>query len=111
MRRSLGVAVLVLFILGALPSAAQEPSFREYNPDIDKYAFTSQFIVGLGYYKKVFDRLKEEDLARTQADSQTALLQQYVNDRTLDNIEIRIARNYLTRFTASANGLIGKVAR
>ncbi|MBF0387082.1 MAG: hypothetical protein HQL20_04415 [Candidatus Omnitrophica bacterium] len=85
--------------------------FKKYNPDIDKYAFAKSFILSVSYYKRVFDRLKTEETAKAATWSDQRLILQYIEDRTLDNTELRIARNYLTKFVKSQNGLVQKVSR
>lgn len=104
------VAIMLSLAL-VVPCQAQPSPFKTYNPDIDKYDFTRQFIVGLGYYKKVFDRLKVEESGRENGVEDIDRLKMYVDDRTLDNTEVRIAKNYLTRFTTSKNAFVQKVAR
>jgi hypothetical protein len=110
--RSIMVAVAV-FLLAVTPSMAapeQPDTFKRYNADIDKYAFTRSFIVSVSYYKRVSDRLKAEIDYQSRKKSDIKLILKYIQDRTLDNTELRIARNYLTKFTDSGNGLIRKVS-
>lgn len=99
--------VLLLFVSAA---GAQENPFKTKNPDVDKYAFTKNFIIGLGYYHRVADRLKAEVDVSSASTSDMATIQTFIDNRTLDNTELRIARNYLTRFLSSRNGLIRKIA-
>ena len=111
MSRSVILLVLCGFIL--LPSlcGAEDNSFKIKNPDIDKYEFVKNFIVGLGYYHRVAERLKgEADISKTVGQD-IKLIQAFINNRTLDNTELRIARNYLTRFSSSRNGLIRKITQ
>ncbi len=104
------LAIAALFCSGH--SLAQEdPLFKTYNRDIDKYSFTKNFILSISYYKRVADRLKVEEALKLDGTSDIKVIQKFINDRTLDNTELRIARNYLIKFTSSRNGLIQQVAR
>jgi hypothetical protein len=106
----LGLALAVLCTPGFV-QAQGKSLFKTYDPDIDKYVFTKNFILSVSYYGHVADRLKAEGEYKAKAKSDLKLIQEYIEDRTLDNTELRIARNYITRFTSSKNGLILKVSR
>ena len=107
------ILLLLIFSFVFLPSlyGAEGNPFKTKNPDIDKYPFVKNFIVGLGYYHRVAERLKQEADVSTAAGSELRAIQVFIDDRTLDNTELRIARNYLTSFSSSRNGLIRKVAQ
>lgn len=106
---SLLIALCLSFV--SFPVYSETDFFKTYNVDIDKYAFTRNFILSLGYYQRVADRLKAEGDAKVRNEADQKLILKYIEDRTLDNTELRIARNYLTRFVKSKNGLIRKVSR
>lgn len=115
------ILLLAVFLLFCQPSfvwavdasatAADVKLFKTYNADIDKYAFTRSFIMSVGNYKRVADRLMAEGDIKAKRGADQRLILKYIEDRTLDNTELRIARNYLTRFVKSRNGLIQKVSR
>ena len=106
-----GIGVAAGLLFAPLTLRAQEiDSFKRYNIDVDKYAFTKNFIVSVSYYKRVSDRLRSELDYQARKGASDKLILKYIEDRTLDNTELRIARNYLTKFTSSNNGLIRKVA-
>ncbi|MEI6437856.1 MAG: hypothetical protein WCO69_03785 [Candidatus Omnitrophota bacterium] len=111
----LTAALLLTCPLSSSFAAPKEPSetalFKKYNADVDKYAFTKNFILSLSYYRRVADRLSAEGDIKAKNGANVKLIQAYIEDRTLDNTELRIARNYLTRFVKSPNGLIEKVSR
>ncbi len=105
----LWLCVLLGFGLTFLAQAQEENAFKKYNPDIDKYEFAKSYIIGLGYFSRVSTRLAAEDTLLAQAssaDKSPKLIQAMIDNRTLDNTEIRIARNYLVKYNTSANGLI-----
>jgi len=103
---------LSVWLLGfpRFASAQETASYKRYNPDIDKYAFTKNFILSVSYYKRVSDRLKAELDYQSSKGAGIKLILKYIEDRTLDNTELRIARNYLTKYESSNNGLIRKVS-
>ncbi|MBF0122103.1 MAG: hypothetical protein HQL21_01680 [Candidatus Omnitrophica bacterium] len=90
---------------------ADDNSFKAKNPDIDKYPFVKNFITGLGYYHRVAIRLKAEADMPATAETEMKAIQLFIDNRTMDNTELRIARNYVTQFTSSRNGLIRKLAQ
>jgi hypothetical protein len=119
-------AVLFLtFFLLALPVRAQENDFKKANPDIDKYSFANDFITSLSYYNRVALRFKAQEKAKAAEASRAAAkpeapadqkavidkILKTIKDCTLDNTELRIARNYLTKFQSSGNVFIQSVAQ
>ena len=111
MRRFLLLCLaLTLIIAPGFAAPLEKAPFKRYNLDIDKYAFTKNFIVSVSYYKRVSDRLKAEIDYQSRKGANVKLILKYIEDRTLDNTELRIARNYLTKYESSANGLIRKAA-
>lgn len=100
---------LILFLIS--PVHAQDNFFQEYNPDVQKYDFAKIFITGLSYYNRVAMRLEDEVDVQERGLAQKQGVRMFINDRTLDNTELRIAKNYLDKFSDSPNGLIRKVAR
>ncbi len=114
MRLSSFVLVLIVFFSPSIVLAQPASGvllFKKYNADIDKYAFTKNFIQSVSYYKRVDDRLKLEGDFKEANGSNVKLIQKYIDDCILDNTELRIARNLLTPYTTSGNGLIRKVSR
>ncbi|MBF0569530.1 MAG: hypothetical protein HQL18_01995 [Candidatus Omnitrophica bacterium] len=104
------ISFTIAVLLGVLPVLAQQASFQQYNPDVDKYVFTSSFITSLSYFNRVALRLKGEAQLKVGTSTDEKMIKSFMDDRTLDNTELRIARNYLTRYAKSRNALIGKVA-
>lgn len=104
-------ALILAGIMAVSSARAGDSSFQKYNPDVDKYPFVRDFILSVGYFKRVSERQAAEGVLKEQEGDSLVLIRKCIEDRTLDNTEIRIARNYLARFSNSSNGLIRKVAR
>ncbi len=96
----------------AAPQADKPPltPFQEYNPDINKYDFAKSFITSLEYYSRLKKRLDAEQAIGDKYDEDLPTIQTFVDNRTLDNTELRVARNYLSRYASSKNMLIRRVA-
>ena len=84
--------------------------FQEYNPDIDKFAFAKSYITSLSYYGRLSQRLAAEKQTGSNFDQDVNTIKTFVDNRTLDNTELRIAKNYLPRYASSKNLLIRRVA-
>ncbi|MEI8011659.1 MAG: hypothetical protein WCI27_04155 [Candidatus Omnitrophota bacterium] len=104
----------VIFLVSAVclcvPLTASAQSFRANNPDGDKFVFARSFITGLGYYGKLDTRLKAEAKAGNSYVHDVKVIKELVKARTLDNTELRVAKNYLVKYLDSGNMLIRKVA-
>lgn len=83
--------------------------FQEYNPDGYKYQFVKDYLLGLGYWwqnvrrKQGVISLFLEELENTQR------IQEEINQLTMDNMNLRIARNYVEKYRHPDNGLMLKV--
>lgn len=110
MRSVFLILFAALILTSSVVQAGGQSLFKKYNPDIDKYDFAKNFIISIGYYKRVADRLKVEGELKAKTKGDLNLITKYINNCTLDNTDIRIARNMLTRFLTSKNGLIVKVS-
>ncbi|NLE64987.1 MAG: hypothetical protein GX606_03615 [Elusimicrobia bacterium] len=100
-----------LLILSCLAGRAEEAPFRIYNADVDKYAFTKAFIMSLGAYRRVDERLEKEGRLVASDLAELDVISAFIDGRTKDNTEIRIAKNYLPRFSSSRNGLVRKIVK
>jgi hypothetical protein len=109
--RSLLIALGFLFMGAPLVAAQQAPSsFKQLNPDIDKFDFAKTFITSLSYYGKMDKRLVEEQKAGDQFAQEPKALKAIIDNRTNDNTDLRVAKNYLVKYASSKNMLIRKVA-
>lgn len=110
------IRVLLILSLPCVAFAAPAPvppvktSFQENNPDIDKFAFAKSFIASLSYYGRLQQRLAEEKKIGNKFDQDPGIIRKFVDNRTLDNTELRIAKNYLLKYARSRNMLIRRVA-
>ncbi len=108
--------VVLLFLALAYPAFAaptgdpNATSFQQYNPDIDKYAFAKSYIASLDYYGRLPRRLAAEMPVADKFADDLRVIETMIDNRTLDNTELRIAKNYLLKYAASPNMLIRKVA-
>jgi hypothetical protein len=107
--RSLIAAVAAFFLIST-SVLAQEGSFKNSNPDIDKYSFAKSFIAGLSYYARVAERQTKEEGTVIDGQKEAEVIRNYIDNRTLDNSELRIAKSYLVKYFESPNGLIRSVA-
>ena len=96
----------------AVPARAADAKipFQQYNPDIDKFAFAKSFIASLDYYGRLNTRLAREEEIGNIFEKDASVIKRLVDNRTLDNTELRIAKNYLAKYAASKNMLIRRVA-
>ncbi len=105
------IVIALLCVAGLVfPLAASAQSFRVNNPDVDKVAFARSFISSLGYYGKLDLRLRAESGAGDSYTRDIKVVKALVDGRTLDNTELRVAKNYLVKYVESRNMLIRKVA-
>jgi hypothetical protein len=109
MSRPITAVLFLILVLMAVPVRAADGGFKRANPDIDKYLFARDFITSLSYYNRVALRFKEG--MEGKPNGQIAQILTMIKDLTLDNTDLRIARNYLTKFLSSRNALIQEVAR
>ncbi len=113
---AIGFFLLGMFPAFALESAAQPSAqlpaqpFKQLNPDIDKYAFAKTLIISLSYYGRVDQRLIAEQKIGDNYSKDLKALKTLVDDRTMDNTDLRVAKNYLMKYADSKNILIRKVA-
>ncbi|MBF0486055.1 MAG: hypothetical protein HQL16_06045 [Candidatus Omnitrophica bacterium] len=110
MKPAFSFFLAAIMIFSATVSFAQENLFKKDNPDIDKYNFAKSYIMALSYYSRVAERLKLEDKDSLNSKSDIKAVRELVDHRTLDNTELRIAKNYLTKYENSSNAFIRKVS-
>ncbi len=110
-----GLVLLFLFVSSfpAFAAPTGDPnatSFQQYNPDIDKYTFAKSYIASLDYYGRLTRRLAAEKPVADKFAVDVKVVQTMIDDRTLDNTELRVAKNYLLKYATARNMLIRKVA-
>jgi CheY-like chemotaxis protein len=111
--------LVLVFLVFALPwpvlaatgsALSVKTPFQQYNPDIDKFAFAKSYMASLSYYGRLDQRLVKEQEIGDKFDTDLSVIKTFVDNRTLDNTELRIAKNYLSKYATSKNMLIRKVA-
>lgn len=108
----IGIMVLGIAVLGSSASAemlGNNRKFRQNNPDWKKYEFTRDYLTSLGYLKKNYDREDGIDLSGSEPSILNRIAQ--MRDELIqENVNLRVARNYLKRYKNQArNGLMLKV--
>ena len=108
------IVFFVFFAIGGQALAGDEfrddiANIQKFNPDGQKYEFMKNYIEALGYLKYNARRSQQpiyftldnmEDIERVIGLRDNIIL---------DNVNIRVARNYLQKYRISPNGLILKV--
>ncbi|MFH0753475.1 MAG: hypothetical protein V2A70_02775 [Candidatus Omnitrophota bacterium] len=93
-----------------MPPQMPDQPFKQLNPDIDKYAFAKSFVSSLSYYGRMYQRLTAEKEFGDTFFEDVKVLKTLIDDRTRDNADLRVAKNYLIKYASTPNMLIRKVA-
>ena len=91
-----------------LAEASQE--FKENNPDIGKFYFAQSYISALGYLNSIQIRWQKTSPKKLYAGDDIKVMRGYVAYLIKDNLDLRIAKNYLTKYLNADNALIRKTA-
>lgn len=104
--------VVTVMLFGGMPAlaGAQESPFKTYNPDVQKYTFARSYITSLGHFHKVHVRLEKQDPRAMKVSDEKELVKDFIEFLTQDNLDLRIAKNYLVKYLNSPNALIRKVS-
>jgi hypothetical protein len=100
--------ILCSVLIGAATARAEEDLFKRNNPDIFKYEFASSFIISMSYLEKVDERWKKADKVKTEND-EAGFIQWNLDRLSRDNMDLRVAKNYLVKYFNVGNPLIRKV--
>jgi hypothetical protein len=109
MKRRLVFMAMALYALYAQPALAS-PEFKRYNPDIGKYEFARSYISALRYVHAINARWKKSPPKKKFTGSDLNLMRGYVSYLVRDNADLRIAKNFLTKYLEAPSPLIRKVA-
>jgi hypothetical protein len=103
------IFVLLMLLVVALPSRAEDSgAFKRYNPDGNKYEFARSYIASLGYLNSVDARWnKYADLKKKSSEDKFILWN--IERLVSDNMDIRVAKNYMTKYFDTRNRLMRKV--
>jgi hypothetical protein len=97
----------VLMVVPSLSGAEETGVFKKYNPDGFKFEFARSYIASLGYLSSVEKRWKKsEDLKKKSSEEKYILWN--IERLVYDNMDIRIAKNYMLKYFASPNKLMLK---
>ncbi len=88
--------------------AEEKIDLKKYSPDGRKYEFTRDFISGLGYFKLVSDRHIKEGANAKYYTNRRDMITAFADNLFLDNTDLRIARNYVRKYTQTNNAFINK---
>lgn len=104
----LAVLICHLFLSSALLHAQEENQFKKNNPDGRKYDFARSFITSFGYLKATEQRWQKSDEIKGRG-NETAFIQWNLDRLAKDNLDLRIAKNYVTKYFTVPNQLMRKV--
>jgi hypothetical protein len=105
------ISFLVLaFLICACPvisRAEDSGAFKKYNPDGIKYEFARSYIASLAYLNSVDQRWKKSEEIKKKGTPDKFILW---NQQRLvsDNMDIRVAKNYMTKYFIAKNRLMLK---
>lgn len=102
------LAIISVFLSATLLYAAEENVFRKNNPDGIKYDFARSFIIGFGYLSAIDERWKKHDEIKAKG-NELVFIQWNLDRLAKDNMDLRIAKNYVTKYFNVPNRLMRKV--
>jgi len=102
--------LILMLTVGAASSAQAETMapFKKYNPDGMKYEFARSYIASLAYLNSVDQRWKKTDSIKKKS-SQEKFIAWNIERLIYDNMDIRVAKNYMTKYFQDKNLLMRKV--
>lgn len=110
---SILIATLVLtdVSLSAQEMLGSNRRFQQNNPDGLKYEFTRDYITSLNYLKENNERFEDVAILAFSEDKEINRIAALRDDLIRNNLNLRIARNYLSKYLRQAdNGLILKAS-
>jgi hypothetical protein len=106
--RVLFLIFLHLLLTSANLLASDDHAFKRNNPDIMKYDFARSYISSFSYLEAMDKRLQEAEKAKKKSD-QLGFIQWNLDRLAKDNMDIRIAKNYVSKYFNVPNSLMRKV--
>jgi hypothetical protein len=103
--------IMMMLAFSALPlslRAEESGTFKKYNPDGMKYEFARSYIASLGYLNSVDQRWKKSAELKKK-NSQDKFIAWNIERLIYDNMDIRVAKNYMTKYFRTNNLLMRKV--
>ena len=101
-----------MFLLagGPLVRCDDGQEFKKHNPDGNKYEFVRSYVSGMSYVDRINKRWQAQNPKERFKDDPQKMFQAYVEYLALDNTELRIAKNFLTKYFNGNNDLMRKAA-
>ncbi len=96
------------FLATALLHGEDVDPFKKYNPDGGKFEFARSYITSLGYLRGVETRWKKSDEVKKK-DGEEKFVQWNIERLIMENMDTRIAKNYMTKYFRIPNALMRKV--
>ena len=100
----------ILIFAGAFEVFAADNEFKKNNPDGYKYEFARSYISALSYFRSIDNRWSQNPPKKKFTKDDFKIIRGNIEYYVLDNSNLRIAKNYMTKYLSSPNLLIRKVA-
>ena len=97
-------------VFGHFTPAGASEEFKKNNPDTGKFEFARSFISALSYVNAIHTRWEKTTPKIVYAGNDVRIMRGYVAFLIKDNADLRIAKNFLTKYLDSPNLLIRKTA-
>ncbi len=107
MIRQLIIYVLCVCLCGPAFALTE---FQKNNPDGKKYEFVRSYISALSYFSNIDQRWKKAALKKVYAGKDVDIMRAYVAILIKDDADLRIAKNFLTKYLNGPNLLMHKAA-
>ena len=102
---------ITLFLLtGSVTAFAAENEFKKNNPDVLKYEFARSYISALRYFHENSVRWEKNPPKKKYGKEDLKVIKISMDYLTMDNINLRVAKNYMTKYMDSANSMQIKVS-
>ena len=103
------VLVGIFMTVVRITYADDADEFKSHNPNGQKFEFVRSYVTSLGYFNKILIRWQTENPREKYKGDQKKMMQAYMDYLALDNSELRVAKNYLTKYLSSPNAMMRKV--
>jgi hypothetical protein len=110
------ILIFLVFVTGQASQARslyvdpQVARYKKYNPDGQKYRFVRSYINSLTYIHQNYQRNQDISTLNFEYLSNPSNVVKLRDDIVMNNINLRVARNFVKKYKDSQNGLILKVA-
>lgn len=108
MKIKLFVLIAGVIIISSSRVCADQGQFKTGNPDGVKYEFARSFIASMAFFQSVEDRLRDSGKFSDAVDERK-LLKWNLERLAKDNLDLRVAKNYMVKYFNAGNALMRKV--